>query len=138
MNEPPIREPEEIRQGLAAKLRQIEADGQFSTALACFLADASDRGTAPDIQPKSDGLFHRGGSVLIELGRIDEGVELLGQAFDGNMTKQNKAFNACYLALAMSRKGDEGEATRFLEKARRLDSTCPLIGRVEREVARLG
>jgi len=38
MIELPIREPEEIRQGLADKLRQIEADGQFSIALACFLA----------------------------------------------------------------------------------------------------
>jgi hypothetical protein len=38
MIEPHIREPEEIRQGLAAKLRQIEADDQFSIALACFLA----------------------------------------------------------------------------------------------------
>jgi hypothetical protein len=39
MIEPPIREPDEIRQSLAAKLRQIEADGQFSTALACYLAE---------------------------------------------------------------------------------------------------
>jgi hypothetical protein len=39
MIEPPIREPEEIRQGLAAKLRQLEAGGEFSTALACYLAD---------------------------------------------------------------------------------------------------
>jgi len=38
MIELPIREPEEIRQGLADKLRQIESDGQFSIALACFLA----------------------------------------------------------------------------------------------------
>jgi len=38
MTEPPIREPEEIRQGLADKLRQIEAGGQLSIALACFLA----------------------------------------------------------------------------------------------------
>jgi hypothetical protein len=39
MIELPIREAEEIRRGLAAKLRQIDADGQFSVALACFLAD---------------------------------------------------------------------------------------------------
>ena len=47
MIEPHIREPEEIRQSLADKLRQIESDGQFSIALACFL---SSQWTTPRIE----------------------------------------------------------------------------------------
>jgi hypothetical protein len=75
------------------------------------------------------------GSVLIELGRFDEGIELLDQAFDEDTTKKNKALNACYRALAMARKSDQVEAARLLAEACNLDADCPLISRVERELA---
>jgi tetratricopeptide (TPR) repeat protein len=74
------------------------------------------------------------GSVLVELDRIDEGVHLLEQAFDENVAKQNKALNVCYLALAMSRKGDYAEAARYLARARRLDPKCTRLGRAESEI----
>ena len=74
------------------------------------------------------------GSVLIELGRIDEGVPLVEQAFRENDKPRDKALNACYLAVAMIRRGDTSEGCQYIEEAKRRDRTCPLIERATREL----
>jgi tetratricopeptide (TPR) repeat protein len=93
------------------------------------MLDEADRFSqaALDAQP---GLAHvKGtrGSVLIELGRIDEGVALVREAFAGNADNGLKALNACFLALAAAKRGHHEESRDYLDLARRLDAECPLL-----------
>jgi peptidase M50-like protein/tetratricopeptide repeat protein len=69
------------------------------------------------------------GSVLVELGRSDEGVSLLQQAHRENASPSNRALNACYLATAMATQGDLPSAREFVTEAERLDPACPLLER---------
>jgi tetratricopeptide (TPR) repeat protein len=75
------------------------------------------------------------GMVLVELEHLDEGIDLLNKALGGNREPQNRAQNACCLAIAFAKKRDLDESRKYLEKARELDPDCSLIPRVEKEVA---
>jgi tetratricopeptide (TPR) repeat protein len=75
------------------------------------------------------------GSVLIALGRVEEGCALLEQAFVENETLGAKALNACALAMAMSRLGNVAAARELLDSARGLDPECVLLARAERCLA---
>jgi len=74
------------------------------------------------------------GSVLIELGRCDEGVRLVEQAFRENDVASQKALNACYLAIAVARQKDKLKAHEYLDKAKKWDLNCPLLERTIKEV----
>jgi predicted Zn-dependent protease len=95
-----------------------EADQFSEQALAAAPSVASFKGTR--------------GSVLVELGRIDEGVPLLEQALRENVHRHSKALNACYLALVAARRADKTAARRYIDLAKRHDSACPLLGRANR------
>ncbi|HEX4069875.1 MAG TPA: M50 family metallopeptidase [Planctomycetaceae bacterium] len=69
------------------------------------------------------------GSVLVALGRVDEGIELLKRSFGEHEEKENKASSACLLAIAFNRAGKLAASRHFLEQARSLDPQCPLIDR---------
>ncbi|HEV3340552.1 MAG TPA: tetratricopeptide repeat protein [Pirellulales bacterium] len=75
------------------------------------------------------------GSILVWAGELDEGVRLLSEAFQENYSPDDRACNASMLALAMLKKGHHQQAERYLKIARKLHSTCPLLERVEREMA---
>jgi len=70
------------------------------------------------------------GSVLVTLGRLDEGMRLLEQAIHEHDENDNKALNACFLAIGFKKAGDVVASQRYLEEARSLDPECPLIPRV--------
>jgi tetratricopeptide (TPR) repeat protein len=67
------------------------------------------------------------GTVLVELGRIDEGVELLKQAMSEHEELDLKALNACHLAAAEEKRGDSQAADKYWQTARKLDPTCVLL-----------
>ncbi|HTQ49488.1 MAG TPA: site-2 protease family protein, partial [Candidatus Acidoferrales bacterium] len=69
------------------------------------------------------------GTVLSELGRLDEAIPLLQEATLTHEVGHNRAQNACLLAIAEARRGDLSAAQRYLEEARRQDSTCFLLER---------
>jgi hypothetical protein len=64
------------------------------------------------------------GCVLIERGMGPEGMDLLTEAMGQLKAPRDKAFCACYLALAEARLGHPEQADRHLEAARRLDPGC--------------
>jgi tetratricopeptide (TPR) repeat protein len=70
------------------------------------------------------------GSVLVENDRIDEGIKLLEAALEENELTADRAFNACYLALANIRRHNLRVSDQYLQEARQLDADCPLIQRV--------
>jgi Tfp pilus assembly protein PilF len=74
------------------------------------------------------------GSVLIEMGRIADGVRLVEQAYKENGLASHKALNACYLAIAMLRKGNPARARGYIDEAKRRDPNCPLVERAVREL----
>jgi len=74
------------------------------------------------------------GSVLVELGRVEEGLPLLRRAFTGNLEDRLKALNACYLALGESKRGKREESLSYLDMARTLDPQCLLLPRMVKEI----
>jgi len=75
------------------------------------------------------------GAVLIELGRPEGGVPLLHHALWAAVDAQGRALNLCYLAIAAQRSGDASRARQLVAQARAADSRCPLLDRVEAEIA---
>ena len=74
------------------------------------------------------------GTVLVEMGQLQEGVKLLKEAFEKHTVGYNKALNACYLAIAYFRMGDRQQAVNYLKLAVQLDSECSLLERAEAEL----
>lgn len=69
------------------------------------------------------------GTVLVQLGRVEEGIELLNAALAGHDNVQNKAENACILAMTEAKRGNDAASRQYLEEARRWDSSCYLLER---------
>jgi len=74
------------------------------------------------------------GAVLIELGRIDEGVALIRAALPKAKTPVPKTWGHSYLALAAARKGQEEQCRSHLVEARRFDESCRVIEAVEKKM----
>jgi tetratricopeptide (TPR) repeat protein len=75
------------------------------------------------------------GMVLVELGRLDEGMALLQQALQDHQDIEAKATCACFLALGKIRQGCVQEARTYLETARQLDPDCDALEKVLKELA---
>jgi len=73
------------------------------------------------------------GSVLVELGKLDEGIALLKDSFQKTDYAKGKASNAAYLAFAESRKGNRSKAEQYIEIAAKFDPECPLLQRARRD-----
>jgi membrane-associated protease RseP (regulator of RpoE activity) len=71
------------------------------------------------------------GTVLLELGKIEEAIPLLSETMQKHDNFGNKAQNACWLAIAEIRRGDRIGGKKYLEEARKFDSTCFLINRAQ-------
>ncbi len=74
------------------------------------------------------------GTVLVEMGQLEEGIKLLKEAFEKHPAEPNKALNACHLAIAYSRMGDRQQAENYLKLARQFDPESSLIERAETEL----
>lgn len=77
------------------------------------------------------------GSVLVELGRAEEGIPLLEDALVEYTEVKDKAvnaINACYLSIGYAKRGLAGEARLRLEEAQKFDPQCYLLPRVFNEL----
>jgi tetratricopeptide (TPR) repeat protein len=75
------------------------------------------------------------GCVLIEMGKVEEGLVLLREAFEELQHPWEKAFCAGFLAWAAARRGDWEKSRRYLDLARRSHPGCVGLERVTRELA---
>jgi tetratricopeptide (TPR) repeat protein len=73
------------------------------------------------------------GSVLVEMGRYEEGLQLLCQALKQHVERPGQALDACYIAIGEARRGRFHESRSFFTLARRLDAKCFLLERESRE-----
>ncbi len=74
------------------------------------------------------------GAVLVECGRIGEGLSLLKESAGANEDPRGEAAVACYIALGEMRRENRAEARKYLESARTLDPACLILARVENEL----
>ena len=88
-----------------------------------------------DVIPwESDVQGVRGG-VLVEQGKIDEGVDLLERAVENCDFDTDRAVSICYLAIAAARLGDLPSASEYFEQAHQMSPRCPLLSRAKSEIA---
>ena len=74
------------------------------------------------------------GALLVETGRVDEGLQLLQKAYDGHSEPEGKALNAAHIALGEKLRGNTEESVRYLEIAQTLDPQCQLLDRIYKEL----
>ena len=74
------------------------------------------------------------GTVLVELGRLEEGIDLLKKSMARHTEKQGKALNACHIAIGELRRGDFSAACAYLAIAKTLDPRCFLLPEVEAQL----
>jgi tetratricopeptide (TPR) repeat protein len=76
------------------------------------------------------------GTVLLELGQLDEGLASLKKSMSLHPDKHGKALNACHVAIGELRRGDREMARKYLASAKMLDPNCTLIADVESQMAK--
>lgn len=74
------------------------------------------------------------GEVLVELGRVDEGLALLRETITKQTDPELKADIAAYMAIGENRRGNFERALRYLDTTRTLDPQCRLLNRVMAEL----
>jgi tetratricopeptide (TPR) repeat protein len=74
------------------------------------------------------------GGVLVELGRIDEGLVFLTDVMKKSECRIDHAITAAYLAKAFAVKGNRQESQRWLEKARAVDAEHRVVRRIGGEL----
>ncbi len=67
------------------------------------------------------------GGVLVALGQVAEGVELLRNAMARNTDPHGKALEACLIATGELKRGNWSEAEKYLAAAQKLDPDCELL-----------
>jgi hypothetical protein len=120
----------------------VRAMGENNVAYANFmLADEALRAEADEYSAEAYGkiawepaVVGTRGAVLLWLGRIDEGIELLKQAMLKTSERRNKAADAAFIALGEYQRGNPGEAQKYLDLARKLDPNSPALARVLPEI----
>jgi Peptidase family M50 len=75
------------------------------------------------------------GTVLVEMGKYEEGIKLLKESIEKSDDLRSKALNTCNVSIAHARLGDYEQADKYLKLARQMDSHCSLL---ERAAAELG
>jgi len=71
------------------------------------------------------------GSALVEMGRLQEGIEQLLEATRRHTTRRGKAACLAHAAIAYSRLGDEQKASATLRKALALDPNDNMVKRAQ-------
>ena len=71
------------------------------------------------------------GTVLMLMGKMEEGMPLLRESLEQTDYAKGKAENSCWLAMGHARLGEMAEARKYLDEARRLAPDCFLLERGE-------
>jgi Flp pilus assembly protein TadD len=97
------------------------------------LREEADENSALVLTRFKDAGFALGtrGAVLGWLGRHDEAIEMLQQAYVRNSSDAHRALNACSLACSLAATGRTDEAKRWFERARASHPSSPLLRRAE-------
>jgi len=83
------------------------------------------------LQPNEWTVKGTRGSVLVEMGRLEEGTKLLSEVAEHDPLAFDRAIAASYLALAEIKQGNKQAASAWLAKARAFDPDCVPLKRFE-------
>lgn len=84
------------------------------------------------VQNSNQSITSKGtrGSVLIDLGRIEEGSAILKDVLRETTSTIDKSYANIFLALAEKQQGNLTLAREYAEKAAKIDPACPALKRV--------
>lgn len=77
------------------------------------------------------------GIVLIETGRIDEGLELIYEGIEMNTTPEDTASDMCHIAIGEFRRGNIEKGQEYYLQAKKLVPDCSILPFVEKEIGGL-
>jgi hypothetical protein len=97
-------------------------------------ADAYSR-DAYQALPWSPAIAGTRGTVLVAIGKVEEGVELLKKSLKDAESPRSKAENSCHLSIAFAKTGNRDEARKYLELAGQFDAKCELLNRARQTMA---
>lgn len=106
---------------LGDEARKDEADRYSAEAAAAVPGDAALQGTR--------------GSVLVWIGRLEEGISLLSDSFHATEWPRGRSFNACAIAIGEARRGRFDVAEAWIERARAENPECILLSRAEEAIS---
>ncbi|MDM7911753.1 MAG: hypothetical protein QUS09_01510, partial [Methanotrichaceae archaeon] len=86
--------------------------------------------------PWASAVIGTRGTVLVEMGCLEEGIALLKKSMSLHPDKHGKALNACHIASGELRRENQKEARKYLASAKALDPSCFLIKEVDAEMPR--
>jgi tetratricopeptide (TPR) repeat protein len=116
------REAERPEIRLALKNSIAYCDVMLATQGQAELLEEADRYTEQTMREGRGIWSYAGtrGAVLLQQGRIEEALRLLGNAYSGGRDAVARATNAGWIAVAEARRGAPDRARRWLEKGRAL------------------
>lgn len=77
------------------------------------------------------------GCVLIELGNYQAGLQLLHEALEKHTENESIASDACHIAIAEARRGNQSISKNYFNMARIADPNCLLLERENKPLAAL-
>lgn len=86
------------------------------------------------LDPGDAGVLGTRGSILVETGAPEQGLELLRRSLDLQARTSDQALTTCYLAIAEAAAGRQDEAEQALATAELLDPECYLLDRARARV----
>ena len=124
---------DDLPEGLRHHLRDAFATLVLMAGASEFL-DEADRYSDELYQARGGEWTVKGtrGGVLVEKGRLEEGIRLLREVMDNDPSSFDRAISASYLGLAEIKLGRPAEAQEWLTKARRCDPRCVFLQRFEK------
>lgn len=138
---------EEARQASAQLLAVAPTPAarvEILDGLACIPVYYGDRSGLPDavahieaalrLAPDKITLSGTKASLLIEEGKLEEGIALLERVVASSESAHDQAISTFYLALAHFRRGDVQRAEKHLRRACALEPVCLVRPRVESEI----
>ena len=85
--------------------------------------------------PQEPALAGTRGSVLVELGQYNEGIQLLRTSIANHVDATSRALNYCYLAIGEAGISNLDDARSSLRTAEQLDPNCDLLERAASRLA---
>jgi predicted Zn-dependent protease len=80
--------------------------------------------------PESISVKGTRASVLIDLGRLEEGQAMLNEVLEKTEATIDKTYANIFLALGAKQQGKLDLSREYAEKAAKIDPTCPALKRV--------
>jgi hypothetical protein len=80
--------------------------------------------------PGNISVVGTGGSILVDIGRIDEGKAMLIQVLEKTESLFDKSYTNIFLALAEKKQGNLDLARDYADRSAKLDPNCPALKRV--------